>query len=218
MKIEENAWVKSFPGAITVSDTQGIILEINDVSERVFKEDGGRALIGKNMLECHPGPARTKLEKLMKEQKTNVYTIEKNGKKKLIYQTPWYKDGVYAGFVELALEINRRVGPRKEDLITPAQLIDQAQHVAVRCEPVMIELLQRPVPMRRFEPGCQPADPGRALIDGHLVSRPVQIVSGGQSGHPRPDNCDALAATHKKRYSSTASRSSSSMSIGSPAR
>ena len=38
-------------------------------------------------------------------QRANVYTIEKGGKKKLIYQTPWYKDGQYAGFVELSLVI-----------------------------------------------------------------------------------------------------------------
>jgi transcriptional regulator with PAS, ATPase and Fis domain len=105
MEYEENAWVKGFPGAITISDTQGIVLEINDASEKVFEEDGGREIIGKNMLACHPGPARTKLEKMMKNQETNIYTIEKNGRKKIIYQTPWYKDGKYAGFVELAFEI-----------------------------------------------------------------------------------------------------------------
>ena len=32
-------------------------------------------------------------------------TFEKNGIKKLIYQSPWYRDGQYAGFVELSLEI-----------------------------------------------------------------------------------------------------------------
>ena len=31
--------------------------------------------------------------------------IEKNGVKKIIYQSPWYKEGEYAGFVELSLEI-----------------------------------------------------------------------------------------------------------------
>lgn len=105
MKNEENAWVKSFPGAITVSDTQGILLEMNDQSAKGYEEDGGRELIGTNMLECHPGPARLKVEKMLQNQEANVYTIEKKGKKKIIYQTPWYKDGVYAGFVELALEI-----------------------------------------------------------------------------------------------------------------
>jgi hypothetical protein len=41
----------------------------------------------------------------MAERRTNVYTIQKNGKKKLIYQAPWFRDGAYAGFVELSLEI-----------------------------------------------------------------------------------------------------------------
>jgi hypothetical protein len=35
----------------------------------------------------------------------NIYTIEKNGVRKLIYQSPWFSNGSYAGFVELALEI-----------------------------------------------------------------------------------------------------------------
>ena len=41
----------------------------------------------------------------METQQTNVYTIEKNGVRKLIYQAPWFQDGGYAGLVELALEI-----------------------------------------------------------------------------------------------------------------
>ena len=35
----------------------------------------------------------------------NIYTIEKAGQRKLIYQAPWYIDGAYAGFIELALPI-----------------------------------------------------------------------------------------------------------------
>ncbi len=101
----EHPWVQEFPGAITVCDRDGIILEMNDKSAKVFEEDGGRQLIGTNLLDCHPEPARAQLEKLMETQQANVYTIEKNGVKKLIYQTPWYKDGRYSGFVEMALEI-----------------------------------------------------------------------------------------------------------------
>jgi len=105
MNYEENAWVKTFPGAITITDTQGIILDMNDQSAKVFEKDGGRKLIGTNMLACHPGESRLKVEKMLTTHETNVYTIEKKGKKKIIYQTPWFKDGVYAGFLELALEI-----------------------------------------------------------------------------------------------------------------
>lgn len=105
MSKEENVWVKSFPGAITITDTEGIILEMNDRSAEVFEEDGGRDLIGTNMLTCHPGQSRLQVEKMLKTQETNVYTVEKKGKKKIIYQTPWFKDGVYAGYIEMSLEI-----------------------------------------------------------------------------------------------------------------
>ena len=57
------------------------------------------------MLDCHPDSARKKTERLLAARVKNVYTIEKNGVKKLIYQSPWYKEGEYAGFVELSLEI-----------------------------------------------------------------------------------------------------------------
>jgi hypothetical protein len=42
---------------------------------------------------------------MMDGRRTNVYTIEKNGAKKLIYQAPWFRDGEYRGFIELSLEI-----------------------------------------------------------------------------------------------------------------
>ena len=103
--MSDHPWVKNFPGAITVCDTQGIVLEMNDASLEVFRDDGGEKLLGTNLLDCHPQPARDQLEEMFANQRANVYTIEKGGKKKLIYQTPWYKDGQYAGFVELSLVI-----------------------------------------------------------------------------------------------------------------
>jgi len=102
---ENNAWIKEFPAAITVCDTNGIILEMNDKAAKIFEKDGGRALIGKNLFDCHPDPARGKLERLMDGRQGNVYTIEKKGVKKLIYQSPWFKDSKYAGFVEFSIEI-----------------------------------------------------------------------------------------------------------------
>jgi transcriptional regulator with PAS, ATPase and Fis domain len=98
-------WIKEFPGGITVCDAQGIILDMNDTAVDIFKNDGGKELIGKNVLDCHPEPSRSKLKQLMDERKQNIYTIEKKGKKKLIYQTPWYENGMYKGLVELSLEI-----------------------------------------------------------------------------------------------------------------
>ena len=98
-------WDAEFPGAVTVCDTEGRIVEMNEKSREVFAADGGAKLLGANVLDCHPEPGRSKLEGLMRDRRTNIYTIQKNGRKKLIYQAPWSKDGVHAGFVELALEI-----------------------------------------------------------------------------------------------------------------
>ena len=105
MKTSENAWVKEFPGALTICDPDGIIIEMNDKAAKTFEGDGGRALIGKNVLDCHPEPARSTLKKLLESRERNVYTTEKNGVKKVIYQSPWYHNGEYAGFMELSLEV-----------------------------------------------------------------------------------------------------------------
>jgi transcriptional regulator with PAS, ATPase and Fis domain len=103
--MSEHDWIKEFPAAVTVCDANGIILEMNDKAAKTFEKDGGLNLIGCNMLDCHPEHARSKTEALLAAQQKNVYTIEKNGIKKLIYQSPWYYNGEYAGFVELSLEI-----------------------------------------------------------------------------------------------------------------
>jgi len=99
------AWIRNFPGAITLCDPSGVILEMNDKSAENYARDGGRDLIGKNMLDCHPEPARSKVKKMLEDQQVNIYSIEKHGLKKLIYQTPWFEDGQYQGFIELSLEI-----------------------------------------------------------------------------------------------------------------
>ena len=104
-----NKWVEDFPGAITVCDTRGIIVEMNSRAAKTFEKDGGIELIGKNVLDCHPEPARSKLQAIITEGTRNVYTIEKNGVKKFIFQSPWYEAGRYAGIVELSLEIPRDI-------------------------------------------------------------------------------------------------------------
>lgn len=103
--MNEYDWIKEFPAAVTVCDEHGVLLTMNDKAAKTFEKDGGYDLIGKNMLDCHPEQARTKTEHLLAAREKNVYTIEKNGIKKMIFQSPWYRDGKYAGFAELSLEI-----------------------------------------------------------------------------------------------------------------
>ncbi len=99
-------WLDTFPGAVTICDREGVILAMNQAALRVFEADGGARLIGSNLFDCHPEPARAKLQHLIETQGTNVYTIEKQGVKKLIYQAPWYDDtGAFGGLIELSLAI-----------------------------------------------------------------------------------------------------------------
>ena len=78
---------------------------MNERAQQTFAKDGGALLVGTNVLDCHPEPSRTQLAEMLRTQSKHIYTIEKNGVKKLIYQTPWFDHGVYAGFVELSMEI-----------------------------------------------------------------------------------------------------------------
>lgn len=90
--------------AVTIGDKEGKIIEMNRRSKQVNQKED-EELTGSNVLDCHPEPARTKLKELMDTQSSNAYTIEKNGVKKLIYQTPWFENGEYKGLMELSIEI-----------------------------------------------------------------------------------------------------------------
>ncbi len=103
--MNESGWANGFPGAITVCDEHGVIVDMNDKAATTHEADGGRALIGSDLRDCHPGGARAKVETLFERREPNVYTIRKNGIRKLIYQSPWYRDGRFAGIVELSLQI-----------------------------------------------------------------------------------------------------------------
>jgi len=98
-------WTWEFPASITVTDADGVICVMNQASRETFKADGGATLIGTDVLACHPEPARTKTAELYQRRKPNHYTIQKAGQKKIIHQIPWYHEGVFAGFVEMAIPI-----------------------------------------------------------------------------------------------------------------
>lgn len=99
------AWVKEFPAAVTVCDKDGIIVDLNDAAARDFAANGGHALLGRQILDCHPGPCAANLTRLLESRRPNIYTIQKDGRRKIIVQVPWTRDGEHAGYVEMDLEI-----------------------------------------------------------------------------------------------------------------
>ncbi len=96
-------WAKELNCAVTVCDKQANIIYMNDKSRATFTGRGD--LIGKNLKDCHKEASWQKIQNLLDTGETNTYTIDKQGVKKMIYQTPWYSDGEIAGLVELSFVI-----------------------------------------------------------------------------------------------------------------
>ena len=94
-------WAKELNCAVTVCDTEGIIIYMNDKSKETFSSYGD--LVGKSLIPCHNENSKKMIAHLIETGGTNVYTIDKNGQKKMIYQTAWKQDGKVAGLVELSI-------------------------------------------------------------------------------------------------------------------
>lgn len=98
-------WFEELPCSVTVCDTSYTVVYLNRRSAEVNAKDGGKSLIGRSLLDCHPPEAREKLLKVMASGHPNVYTIEKNGVRKMIYQCHWRRGGEVAGLVEISFEL-----------------------------------------------------------------------------------------------------------------
>jgi transcriptional regulator with PAS, ATPase and Fis domain len=95
-------WIEHFPGPITICDQDGWIVYMNQSSVGAFRNSGGAGLIGSNLLDCHPEPSMSKLKDLLNSPQENIYTIEKDGVKKIIMQIPWFSDDRFKGLVEIS--------------------------------------------------------------------------------------------------------------------
>jgi transcriptional regulator with PAS, ATPase and Fis domain len=98
-------WIEQLDSNVIVCDAEGIIIYMNETAIRNYEKDGGAALIGRNLMDCHGEDSRRKLHEMMTTHQKNVYTIEKHGRKKIIYQAPWMEGDEFRGIVELSLEI-----------------------------------------------------------------------------------------------------------------
>lgn len=98
-------WAAQLPVSITVCDKQGIITYVNEKSRKTFSSDTTGELVGKNLKDCHSPESTAKLFHLIDTQISNIYTIEKKGKKKMIVQIPWYTQNEVSGLVELSIDL-----------------------------------------------------------------------------------------------------------------
>ena len=102
-------WFESIPCAVTVCDRKYKILYMNEMSAEVNEENGGKALIGKNLMDCHPPEAQEKLREVMASRKPYAFTVERKGVKKLAFQSHWRRNGRVAGIVEMYFELPRNI-------------------------------------------------------------------------------------------------------------
>ena len=105
MEKSSGRWVNELAAAITVTDAAGRICEMNAHSIATFATSGGAALVGSDVLACHPEAVREKVARLYKTHQPNHYTIRQHGQRKIIHQMPWYQDGEFAGVVEISIPI-----------------------------------------------------------------------------------------------------------------
>ena len=102
-------WTRSLPAAVTVCDTDGVIVQMNDASARAFADSGGASLVGQSLYGCHGAESAEKIRELLRTERANVYSIEKGGVRKMIYQAPWYDGGTLGGLVEISFELPAEV-------------------------------------------------------------------------------------------------------------
>lgn len=105
--IENIEWAEQMNCAVTVCDAEGVILYMNDKARATFASHGD--LIGKNLFECHSPASKEKIRNMLATGESNSYTIAKGDVKKMIYQTPWRRNGEIAGMVEISMVIPDRL-------------------------------------------------------------------------------------------------------------
>lgn len=99
-------WAMGVNCAVTVTDADCNIIYMNERSRHTFDARGGADLIGHNLMDYHNERSKGIIRRLLDEGGVNCYTIEKEGLRKMIYQTAWRDDkGNVAGLVEISMVI-----------------------------------------------------------------------------------------------------------------
>jgi len=84
----ELQWLDGVAVSVVACDTAGVCTYINERACQMFAKDGGRALLGRSLIDCHPEPARSRLLDLLRTPRANSYTVEKAGKKSSSIRRP----------------------------------------------------------------------------------------------------------------------------------
>lgn len=93
-------WIQELNCAVTMCNTEGVVIYQNTRSVEVNGD-----VCGGSLIPYHNERSREIIADLLRTGGTNTYTIEKHGVCKLIYQTVWREGGEVCGLVEFSIEM-----------------------------------------------------------------------------------------------------------------
>lgn len=98
-------WAMGLNCAITACDADARIIYMNRLSRDTFAS-GTADLIGRSLFDCHSPRSAEIIRNLLATGGVNCYTITKQGRRKMIYQSAWRTpDGTIGGLVEISMVI-----------------------------------------------------------------------------------------------------------------
>lgn len=109
LKTTFSEWIVTYPAEIMVCNQEGTILEMSNVAVQIYEKEGGAKLIGRNVFDHHTEPARSQMMSVVNQKRHVIYTTEKGGLKKLVSIAPWYREGDYAGFALIVLDLPTKI-------------------------------------------------------------------------------------------------------------
>lgn len=99
----DHSWMEEMPAAVTVTSADGTIIAMNARAREAYAS--GRSLVGTNVFDCHPEPARRALARLYERQAASHYTVTRGGERKIVHHLPTFEDGRFAGIVEIVIPL-----------------------------------------------------------------------------------------------------------------
>ena len=67
-------WIEKLDGNVIVSDAEGTIIYLNEKALSKYEKEGGKNLIGRNLMDCHKESSQEKIREIMRTHKNNVYS------------------------------------------------------------------------------------------------------------------------------------------------
>lgn len=98
-------WADDLEISVMATDEHGVITYMNAFAERANQDAGGAKLIGASLFACHPERSLARVHELYQAPGPSHYTVARSGRRKIIHHLPRYRDGRFAGVVEISVPI-----------------------------------------------------------------------------------------------------------------